>query len=46
MLVVNKNGHIIHKLGHNKGRRHDYSIYKSNHLVTPKEVVNVYDSGY
>ena len=25
-LVVNKNGYIIHKLGHKKGRRHDYYI--------------------
>ena len=24
--VVNKNGYIIHKLGHKKGRRHDYYI--------------------
>ena len=29
-----------------KGRKHDYDIYKSNHLVTPKEVVNVLDLGY
>ena len=25
-IVVNKNGYIIHKLGHKKGRRHDYYI--------------------
>ena len=29
-----------------KGRKHDYDIYKSNYLVTPKEVVNVLDLGY
>jgi hypothetical protein len=27
-LTVNKNGYIIHKLGHKKGRRHDY-LYKN-----------------
>jgi hypothetical protein len=25
---------------------YDYDIYKKDHLVTPKEVVNVYDLGY
>ena len=25
-LVVNNHGYIIHKLGHKKGRRHDYDI--------------------
>ncbi len=34
------------QLGHKKGRRHDYNIYKKNHPVIPKEVVNVYDLGY
>ena len=45
-IVVNKNGYIIHKLGHKKGRRHDYYIYKKNHPVTPPQVVNVIDLGY
>ena len=27
-------------------RRHDYDVYKKNHPVTPKEVVNVFDLGY
>ncbi len=45
-LVVNKNSYIVYKLGHKKGRRHDYNIYKKNHPVIPKEVVNVYDLGY
>jgi hypothetical protein len=30
-LMVNNYGFIIHKLGHKKGRRHDYDIYKENH---------------
>ena len=29
-----------------KGRRHDYDIYKENHPITPKKVVNVFDLGY
>lgn len=39
-------GFIIHKIGYKKGRRHDYDIYKENHPITPKEVVNVFDLGY
>ena len=41
--MVNNSGLIIHKTDLKKGRRHDYDIYKKNHPVTPKEVVNVYD---
>ncbi len=44
--MVNNQGYIVHKLGHKKGRRHDYDIYKRNHPIIPKEVVNVYDLGY
>ena len=45
-LMVNNRGFIIHKVGYKKGRRHDYDIYKKNHPVTPKQVVNVFDLGY
>jgi hypothetical protein len=45
-LMVNNRGYIIHKLGYKKGRKHDYDIYKSNHSVIPKQVVNVVDLGY
>ncbi len=45
-LMVNNYGIIIHKTNHKKGHRHDYSIYKKNHPVTPKQVVNVFDLGY
>ena len=45
-LVVNNKGYIVHKLGHKKGQKHDYKIYKKNHPVTPKEVVNIFDLGY
>ena len=44
--MVNNLGIIIHKIGHKKGRRHDYDIYKINHPLIPKEVVNVFDLGY
>jgi hypothetical protein len=44
--MVNNRGFIIHNTDHKKGRRHDYSIYKENRSVTPKEVVNVVDLGY
>ena len=29
-----------------KGRRHDYDVYKENHPLTPKDVLNVFDLGY
>ena len=45
-IMVNNRGFIIHKVGHKKGKRHDYDIYKKNHPVTPKEVINVFDLGY
>ena len=45
-LMVNNQGIIIHKTNNKKGRRHDYYIYKKNHPVTPKQVVNVVDLGY
>lgn len=45
-FMVNNRGFIIHKTNHKRGCRHDYDIYKNNHPVTPKEVVNVFDLGY
>jgi hypothetical protein len=44
--MVNNRSYIIHKAPHKKGRRHDYDIYKRNHIITPKEVVTVVDLGY
>ena len=44
--MVNNLGIIIHKVGHKKGRRHDYDIYKKNNPLVPKYVVNVFDLGY
>jgi hypothetical protein len=45
-FMVNNSGFIIHKVVYKKGSRHDYDIYKKNHPVTPKQVVNVFDLGY
>ncbi len=45
-IMVNNRGYILHKIGYKKGRRHDYDVYKKNHPITPKEVVNVVDLGY
>lgn len=45
-LIVNNKGIIIHKLRYKKGRRHDYDIYKENHPLIPKDVLNVFDLGY
>ena len=45
-ITVNNQGIIIHKTRYNKGRQHDYDIYKENHPITPKDVLNVFDLGY
>jgi hypothetical protein len=45
-FMVNNRGFIIHKSNYKKGGRHDYNIYKRNHLDIPKQVVNVVDLGY
>jgi hypothetical protein len=45
-FMVNNHGYILHKTDHKKGRRHDYDVYKKNHPVTPKQVLNVVDLGY
>src|SRR6185437_9810653 len=45
-ITVNSRDYILHKVGYKKGRKHDYNIYKNNHTVIPKEVVNVFDLGY
>jgi hypothetical protein len=45
-FMVNNHGCIIHKTNHKKGARHDYNIYKKNHPITPKQVLNVVDLGY
>ncbi len=36
--MVNNHGLMIHKIGHRKGRIHDYNNYKETYSVTPKDV--------
>ena len=45
-LTVNKEGLIVHKTNHARGRRHDYNIFKSNHPALPKGVRPGVDLGY
>ncbi len=45
-ITVNNRGYILHKIGYKKGRKHDYDVYKKNHPIIPKQVVNVFDLGY
>jgi hypothetical protein len=45
-VMVNKAGLILHQTGHDKGRKHDYAVYKDKHPVTPPQVANVADLGY
>ena len=44
--IVNSEGIILHKTGHDLGRKHDYDVYKNNHPITPVQVENVFDLGY
>ena len=44
--MVNNYGIILHKTSKKNGKRHDYDIYKKNHPLIPKQVVNVFDLGY
>jgi hypothetical protein len=47
LYTTNQNGLIIYKTRHNQmGKRHDYRIYKKNHPVIPKDVMNLYDLGF
>ena len=44
--MVNSEGTILHKTGHDRGRIHDYEIFKNKHPKTPLQVENVLDLGY
>ena len=45
-LMVNKEGKILYKSDHKKGRQHDYTVYKEDQPQTPSQVENVVDLGY
>ena len=45
--LVNYEGLILHKTRHEKGKKHDYGVYKHSHPVTPSQVESVVvDLGY
>jgi hypothetical protein len=44
--MVNSEGTILHKTGHDRGRIHDYEIFKNKHPTTPLQVANLLDLGY
>ncbi|MEM2760415.1 MAG: transposase family protein [Nitrososphaerales archaeon] len=44
--MVNADGLILHRTGHEKGRKHDYAIFKENHPKIPSEVERYVDLGY
>ena len=44
--MVNGEGTILHKTGHDRGRIHDYEIFKNKHPITPLQVENVLYLGY
>jgi hypothetical protein len=45
-MVNNHRGYTLHKVSYKKGKRHDYDVYKKDHPVIPKEVVNAFELGY
>lgn len=45
-ITVNRNGLIIHKTNHARGRRHDYNIFKRNHPKLPPQITPILDLGY
>ena len=46
--MVNSEGLILHKTGHDRGRIHDYEVFKNKHptTTTPPQVENFLDLGY
>lgn len=47
LYTANQKGLIIYKTKRRqRGRRHDYRIYKKNHPVIPKDVMSMYDLGF
>jgi DDE superfamily endonuclease/Helix-turn-helix of DDE superfamily endonuclease len=45
-FMVNSDGTILHKTGHERGRKHDYEIFKNKYPMTPLQVANLLDLGY
>lgn len=45
-ITVNKDGLIVHKAGHVRGSKHDYSLFKWRHPCLPDDVCLGVDRGY
>ncbi len=45
-IMANKKGWILHKTNHDKGKKHDYDVFKEKHPKIPAEVEAILDSGY
>ncbi len=45
-ITVNKDGLVVHKAGHARGSRHDYSLFKWRHPCLPDTVCLGVDRGY
>ena len=45
-LTVNKDGLVVHRTPHARGRRHDYDVFKQNHPTLPPDVKPGVDLGY
>jgi len=47
LYTTNQKGLIIFKTKHKqRGRKHDYRIYKKNHPKLPKDVMSMFDLGF
>ena len=47
LYTANQKGLIIYKTKHKqRGRKHDYRIFKKNHPVLPKNITSMYDLGF
>lgn len=47
LYTANQKGLIIYKTKHRqRGRKHDYKIYKKNHPDLPNEVISMFDLGF
>ena len=47
LYTANQKGLLVYKTKHKqKGRKHDYKIYKKNHPKLPKDVTSMFDLGF
>ncbi len=47
LYTVNQKGLIVYKTKNKqRGRKHDYRIYKKNHPKLPKDILSMYDLGF